>query len=53
MGGQRRAASVAETAETQKTFVIAMMLPYEVAVSVVWILLFLAWHLLGLPYGPG
>jgi aminobenzoyl-glutamate transport protein len=31
--------------------VVAMMLPY--AVSVVWILLFLAWELLGLPYGPG
>lgn len=33
--------------------VIAMMLPYGVAVSVVWILLFLGWELLGLPYGPG
>jgi len=33
--------------------VIAMMLPYGVAVSVVWILLFLVWELLGLPYGPG
>jgi len=32
--------------------VIAMMLPYGVAVSVVWILLFLAWELLGLPFGP-
>ena len=31
--------------------VIAMMLPYGVAVSVVWILLFLGWELLGLPYG--
>jgi len=33
--------------------VVAMMLPYAVAVSIVWILLFLVWELLGLPYGPG
>ena len=33
--------------------IIAMMLPYGVAVSVVWILLFLAWELLGIPFGPG
>jgi aminobenzoyl-glutamate transport protein len=33
--------------------VVAMMLPYAVVVSVVWILLFLVWELLGLPYGPG
>jgi aminobenzoyl-glutamate transport protein len=33
--------------------VVAMMLPYAVAVSVIWILLFLAWELLGLPYGAG
>jgi aminobenzoyl-glutamate transport protein len=32
--------------------VVAMMLPYAVAVSVVWILLFLVWELLGLPSGP-
>jgi len=30
-----------------------MMLPNGVAVSVVWILLFLAWGTLGLPFGPG
>jgi p-aminobenzoyl-glutamate transporter AbgT len=30
-----------------------MMLPCGVAVSVVWILLFLAWELLGIPLGPG
>jgi len=30
-----------------------MMLPYGVAVSVVWILLFLAWETLRLPFGPG
>jgi aminobenzoyl-glutamate transport protein len=33
--------------------VVAMMLPYAVAVSVVWILLFLACEALGLPFGPG
>ena len=33
--------------------VVAMMLPYAVVVSAVWILLFLAWQLLGLPFGPG
>jgi aminobenzoyl-glutamate transport protein len=33
--------------------VVAMMLPYAVSVSIVWILLLLAWELLGLPYGPG
>ncbi len=33
--------------------VVAMMLPYAVAISVVWILLFLGWEILGLPYGPG
>ena len=33
--------------------VVAMMLPYAVAVSIVWILLFLAWEVLGLPFGPG
>jgi aminobenzoyl-glutamate transport protein len=32
---------------------VAMMLPYTVATSIVWILLFLAWFLLGLPFGPG
>ncbi|HMD63777.1 MAG TPA: AbgT family transporter [Stellaceae bacterium] len=32
--------------------VVAMMLPYGFAISVVWIVLFLAWELLGLPYGP-
>jgi len=33
--------------------VVAMMLPYCVAISVVWILLFLGWELLGIPFGPG
>jgi aminobenzoyl-glutamate transport protein len=33
--------------------IIALMLPYAVIVAVVWILLFTAWFLLGLPLGPG
>jgi aminobenzoyl-glutamate transport protein len=33
--------------------IIAMMLPYGVAISVIWIALFLAWEILGLPFGPG
>jgi aminobenzoyl-glutamate transport protein len=33
--------------------VAGMMLPYGFAISVVWMLLFLAWEMLGLPYGPG
>ena len=32
--------------------VVAMMLPYYVGVFVVWILLLVAWFLLGLPLGP-
>jgi p-aminobenzoyl-glutamate transporter AbgT len=30
-----------------------MMLPYGVAVSIVWLLLFLAWEIRGLPLRPG
>jgi aminobenzoyl-glutamate transport protein len=33
--------------------IIALMLPYVVIVAVVWILLFIAWFVLGLPLGPG
>jgi aminobenzoyl-glutamate transport protein len=33
--------------------VVAMMLPYTVATAVAWILLFFAWYLVGLPFGPG
>lgn len=33
--------------------VVAMMLPYTAATSVTWTLLYLAWYLLGLPFGPG
>jgi aminobenzoyl-glutamate transport protein len=33
--------------------VVALMLPYVIVLFVVWTLLLAAWHLLGLPYGPG
>jgi aminobenzoyl-glutamate transport protein len=33
--------------------IIALMLPYAVIVGITWILLFIAWFLLGLPVGPG
>jgi aminobenzoyl-glutamate transport protein len=33
--------------------VVAMMLPYAAATLVAWTLLFFAWYLLGLPFGPG
>ncbi len=33
--------------------VISMMLPYVVALSVVWTLFFIGWYLLGIPLGPG
>ncbi len=33
--------------------IIAMMLPYAAATMVAWLLLFCAWYLLGLPFGPG
>lgn len=32
--------------------VVAMMLPYSAATMAVWVILFLAWYLLGLPFGP-
>ena len=32
---------------------ISLMLPYAVIVAVVWILLFIAWFVVGLPLGPG
>ncbi|MFN0067492.1 MAG: AbgT family transporter [Limisphaerales bacterium] len=31
--------------------VVALMLPYVVIVSVVWVVLFAAWHIFGLPWG--
>lgn len=33
--------------------IVAMMLPYTAATFVSWSLLFLAWYMLGLPFGPG
>ncbi len=32
--------------------VVAMMLPYAVALYVVWTVLLIAWYLLGIPFGP-
>jgi len=33
--------------------VVAMMLPYAAATFIAWTILFFAWYLLGLPFGPG
>ena len=33
--------------------VISLMLPYTLVVLVVWILFFVAWYALGIPFGPG
>jgi aminobenzoyl-glutamate transport protein len=33
--------------------IIALMLPYVAAIAIAWILLFVAWYLLGIPLGPG
>lgn len=33
--------------------VIALMLPYAIALSVLWTAFFMAWYLLGIPLGPG
>ena len=33
--------------------VVALMIPYVIAISIVWILLFTAWWAFGLPLGPG
>ena len=32
--------------------VVALMLPYTLITMIVWILVFLAWYWLGLPWGP-
>ena len=32
--------------------IAAMMLPYTVATFVTWNMLFFAWYLLGIPFGP-
>ena len=33
--------------------IVAMMLPYAAATFIAWTLLFFAWYLLGLAFGPG
>ena len=33
--------------------VVSMMIPYTVVVLVTWVLFFVAWYLLGIPWGPG
>ncbi len=33
--------------------VVALMLPYTLAIAIVWILLFVLWFVLGIPLGPG
>ena len=33
--------------------IISLMLPYTVVVMILWIILFVAWFLLGIPLGPG
>ena len=32
---------------------MALMLPYALAITVAWILLFILWFVLGIPLGPG
>jgi aminobenzoyl-glutamate transport protein len=32
--------------------IVALMLPYTLITMIVWVLVFLAWYLLGLPWGP-
>lgn len=33
--------------------IVAMMIPYAVVTFIAWVILFFAWYLLGLPFGPG
>jgi aminobenzoyl-glutamate transport protein len=33
--------------------VISLMIPYSIAITIAWILLFVIWFLLGIPLGPG
>ncbi len=33
--------------------IIALMIPYALVLLVVWIVIFIAWYLIGLPLGPG
>ena len=32
---------------------IALMLPYFIALTTVWTLFFVVWYLIGIPIGPG
>ncbi len=33
--------------------IVALMIPYVIAIAIAWILLFVAWWVLGIPLGPG
>jgi aminobenzoyl-glutamate transport protein len=33
--------------------VISLMIPYTLIIAVVWTLFYVAWYLLGIPFGPG
>ena len=33
--------------------VVALMIPYVIILSIAWIALFVAWYLIGIPWGPG
>jgi aminobenzoyl-glutamate transport protein len=33
--------------------VVALMIPYVIAISIAWILLFIVWWVFGIPLGPG
>src|SRR5690606_26141421 len=33
--------------------IVALMLPYSLAILVAWLLFFIVWFLLGIPLGPG
>jgi len=33
--------------------VVSLMLPYVIFLSIAWTLFFVAWYLLGIPWGPG
>ena len=33
--------------------IIALMIPYTIIVLITWLLFFVAWYLIGIPFGPG
>ncbi|HRA31519.1 MAG TPA: AbgT family transporter, partial [Thermomicrobiales bacterium] len=33
--------------------IISLMIPYTLIVTIVWIILFVIWYLVGIPLGPG